>query len=90
MGRERRAKGWAWTNLLATIGNLILLVACMVVAFLAQKDDRKVNVGALMVGDRVSWSRESVLCGTKGWGENNAWADAGCGFAVCLCLVICK
>lgn len=82
MGEERRGKGWAWMNLLVTIGNLILLVACTVVAFLEQKDDRKVRLDALMAGDRISWTRESLLCEMKRAGENNAWANGGCGFAM--------
>jgi len=88
VGRESRAKAFAWTNVFATVGNLVLVVACTIVVFLAQKGDGTPNLEQMHGGFDVHWTRETIMCSAKKI-DGNSWAKSGCAFAVCLRHVLC-
>lgn len=80
----RRAKVWAWANIVITLGNLALVVACTAVVFLAQKSDNDLDVRRNIGRTTVTGTRETILCGLKDISGRRDWASAGCGFAVCF------
>ncbi|KAF2707836.1 hypothetical protein K504DRAFT_458321 [Pleomassaria siparia CBS 279.74] len=78
--RESRSRRWAWANIFVTLTNLVVVVGCTVVAFLAQKGDGNVDITDLN-GVNPTWTRESLLCDLRGLEDSGTWANAGCGFA---------
>jgi hypothetical protein len=70
---------WAVANLIITLSNLIMVIACTIVTFLAgwDVDVKKVRTGKKAVGTREAW-----VCALEKW--NREWAlrsEVGCGFA---------
>lgn len=81
-GHEKRARFWAFTNMVVTLGNVALVVACTVVAFRAQE-----GVGSGDILDLIpikAPTRETILCALNAEEGRHVQASAGCGFAVCL------
>jgi hypothetical protein len=82
-GHERRARFWAFTNIVVTLGNVALVVACTVVAFKAQEDDKNANIVEFFP-ELILWvgTRETIMCTFKGIAGRHLLTSMGCGFAV--------
>jgi hypothetical protein len=83
-GHEKRARFWAFTNIMVTLVNVALVAACMAVAFKAQEDDKNADILDFFPEPViVAGTRETILCTLKGVSGRHFWASTGCGFAVC-------
>ncbi|KAF2790975.1 hypothetical protein K505DRAFT_419464 [Melanomma pulvis-pyrius CBS 109.77] len=78
-GHEKKARFWASTNIIVTLGNMALAIACMAVSFRAQE-----GVGSGDLLDLIpikAPTRETILCALDSAEGRQFWASAGCGLA---------
>jgi hypothetical protein len=74
---SKRQWTWAFANLIITLSNFAMVVACTVVTFLPDWD---LDGDELKRGGKLVATREAWLCALERW-NTLKWTKAGCGFA---------